>query len=375
MSRLYIFTCGTSLMTNFGRSDGDADPLLHTRRSNGLKTCVERIPSVEAIYSENNPAWRSLTQPLIQSDSNLAELLLVIRSDLARDCVTYWSNLKSADKAEQSAELATFETLGVRAGDEIVLLASDTKMGLFCALVNAHVMAGKMQTRQPGSRIEVEVDDRQLGGKAVNPIRWLDVPAGAPANPGLSIRVIVIKNLDPRHKHDFENSGTSNLIQALTDLIFTAYHQGKEPDLVFSGGFKVGIPVLVQSASWLGGLTGQTIAMTALFEASSERITIPIISQRPDEQLMLHAFSFGISQRPYDLAAYPQFKDADCINVIKTTDVRVGECSRLFQDKPRGGIELNPLGHALKKIVEHVLATKEQKEDLLARLIQTASEQ
>ena len=363
MPRIFIFTCGTSLISNFGKSK--ADPKDRASLQNGLETLVKRIDFTEEGWMGDS-SWRDLTRGEVPGDPQFSDLLTVLQEDLAQAAVRYWSALPS-NAEEQTAEMSTLAVLKQQPGDEIILLASDTPDGVFCALVNAHIMA------EQGQEILLERFDWEKDGErscAVVNWRGAPVPSGDDHSPP-PIRVIVVGRLTPSNKLDFEKYGIGNLIRTLTYLVYEVYgrQEAIRPVFVFTGGFKASIPILTQAASWLGGSTGQHIEMTALYEASPDRIVVPVIGHQPEDKYLLIAFSFGIKKRPIDLRAYPEFKPFDYSDKRTAADVR--ECPFLFQDLPGGGIELNPLGQALKAIVEHALV--DQREMMERKLREAAA--
>lgn len=247
MGKLYIFTAGTSLLTNLKLDPtGNAH---FTWLSKWLKDrTVERILEYP---DENIEAYRRM--------------------------VSFYSGKTGK---ETTAELSSFVKLNLQDDDQIVLLASDTSDGIFSTLVIAYLMT------EPGSK-----DPIQLWSTPGNPIQiknWNSADIQRNRNPDLEfhrrkqVYVMRITGLDPSNEQRFETQAIGTLMHMFARLVKYANgdKSGLDPIIIFTGGFKVSLPVITQAASWLGG-----IPMYGLHEDSNELIQIPVLKSNISEDL------------------------------------------------------------------------------------------
>ncbi|MHC1733403.1 MAG: hypothetical protein AB9888_15400 [Bacteroidales bacterium] len=354
MSRLFIFTCGRSLLTNFGRNCSDVRG--RDRLQSSLDFLIsEKLQSIDEIY-QPDASWRNLDDLSIRRDPDFSEFLQIFNHDLGKEAVGYWSNLGSKDK-EQSAEVATKNSFKIKEEDEIVILASDTPDGVLCALINAHLMA------RQGQKVYLEFNDWQSREKREGLFIGRDLLKKTEEYSS-PVRVIVVTGLNPTIKTTFERIGIGNLIRTLIHLVYEKIAQGnfEAPFFVFTGGFKAGIPILTQAAGWLGGITKKNILMNALYEDSVDRIDIPIIGQKPDPKWLLIAHNFGRRDHPSKAEEF-DYSKFDYSKIESLGEVRK-DVQFLFQSKQEGGIELNPIGQALKAIVEHDLSLESRRKQM-----------
>lgn len=244
MAKLFIFTSGTSMVTNL-KDDANAHPILNYLRKWFETITIKKILDTPSV---NKQAYQYILE---------------------------YYNGKTGSKT--TAEISSYEKLGVRKEDLVVILTSDTKEGVFAGLVNAHLMASKAKT-------PVVLWDRP--GNIIGTFNWNSLLEGY--EPGANqdeyppVYLMIIKDLDPEKKEGFEDQAVGNLVYAIARLVKHANgHTLKpKPIIVFTGGFKVSLPVLTQAASWLGG-----IPMYGVHQESNKLIEIPVLATDIDPEV------------------------------------------------------------------------------------------
>lgn len=330
MPKRYIFTVGTSLIENF-------DQLANTTDINHFKNA--RKGTVENVLTPVT-SWQEIESKKISAPKwvvSVLETTLVGRSQ---------------DGLSHTAEITTLSKLVIDPlNDDAVLLASDTADGLFCALVNAYLMAGdrgvvyeKWDWEQ--NKKEDLADPWKLGQRhPTNGLQRFTFP----------VRVLCVPGLDPTNKINFEKTGIANLVRLALFFVNQARNAKMEPQLVFTGGFKASLPILTQIASWLGPLP-----MIGLYETADAPIQIQVLSAPPKKELMQLALGFNQEQvsvegRPENVRPSWNYggKTIESFNKFDDKEIRL-----LFEDKPdHSGIQLSLLGKALKAYVIGELAS------------------
>lgn len=258
MARLYIFTTGTSLISNLRKHGPEG-----ASRADALQQYAREKPADFFWQAVPDESWQGNPVGDFQGDPGAWWL------------VNFYAGLGAAAPALLPAEISNFKKLNPQPGDEVVLLASDTPLGVFCAVVIAHLMA------LPGRDRVVEWTSPCNVGQVFN---W-NPPQTAARDTGIlgqlreKVAVMRIPKLNPGHKEGFEQEAVGNLVRTVARL--SVYARGKELEqqIIFTGGYKVTLPVLTQAAAWLDG-----IPMVALYEEDHYPIEIPVLSSPPGER-------------------------------------------------------------------------------------------
>lgn len=314
MGTLYIFTAGTSLYTNLEKDN-------------------RAIP-----YKDFLDKWLA---------NHSVELLLADSPDIleaANLMFTYYGK----DNAQQStAELTSFFQLNLTNDDQVVLLSSDTKEGLFCALVTAHLMSS------PSAVEPVVLWDKP--GTHTKSINWRPLSAThaekftSRARPWVA--VMRIPSLDPSKAEGFTNKAVGNLVLAMARLV--KYARGcspaLEPVIVFTGGFKVSLPVLTQAAACLDG-----VPMFGLREDSDQMITIPVLSMELSPRLVhgILGWAWHAGRDLGGLTGADRKKLNDWAEATSRDYAELsGDLKPAFSKKDGNEVTLNILGEALLAVI------------------------
>jgi hypothetical protein len=256
MNCLYIFTAGTSLITNLSKKRE------WETYATGLSRLVENLAIEDLYVPSAEDSWKGTLGQTPDQPGALWAL-------------GHYGHLSKRSARESTAELATFLKLKLDSSDQAVLLASDTPAGVFCALVNAHLMAASAPDSHP-----VQVWDWEIPGHVAHELGWHTPHTEALRCQDLKDRarnwvgVQVIKGLDPVSPRGVQDTAVGELVFAVSRLVKYARNHSPvlEPVLVFTGGFKMSLPVLTQAAGWLGGLR-----MIDLHEDSDSLVEIPVL--------------------------------------------------------------------------------------------------
>jgi len=330
MSYCYLFTCGTSLLENLEKKE----PAI----ANRLRAI---IPEVGRVLSGNLEAdWAGT--PGDSSDPG------------AKWTLERWGSLPLDDEM-QTAEMASLGHLHLTQQDEVVLIASDTPEGVFCAVINAWLMVGLVG--------KVEIWERAYQDSA-RQLEWgWRHPAGLPHIQQKSIArqkaaVLRVKHLDPRSRERFEQKGgAANLIQTIADLVWKARTHQLDPVIIFTGGFKASIPLLTQAATWL-----DRVPLMGLYEGAQDMVRVPTLHAAPDIEACQAVLGFGAGKAGHPF--HGQLDSADH-SAKRQVSQLPPNLQPLFQDKPsRTEIEFSLLGQTLKAVIESELSSPHKEIEL-----------
>lgn len=258
MAKLYIFTTGTSLISNLRKHGCEG--------ASRADTLQQYVKGKSADFF-----WKTAPELEWQGDPG-GDLL---GTPGAWWLIDFYARLGAAAPALLPAEISNFKKLDPQPGDEVVLLASDTPMGVFSAVIIAHLMA------LPGRKRVVEWTSPCNVGLTFNWNPPQAVARDADILGCLREEVVVMRipKLNPGHKEGFEQEAVGNLVRTVARLSLYARGRGLEPCIIFTGGYKVTLPVLTQAAAWLEG-----IPMVALYEEDPYPVEIPVLASPPGEK-------------------------------------------------------------------------------------------
>lgn len=339
MAKFYIFTAGTSLLDNLEK--GNREEQNYGEKLSDILTSIMDTDCL--LVSKPDDTW-------------LGEIASTPGARPgARWALTYYGCKDPLEQSESTvphtAEISSFAKLDLKEDDQVVLLSSDTPDGAFCALVNAHLMA----KAKPGDPPVCIWEGPGEGAQSRNeiPVNWDDEKTLSVRNSTLTslgrrkAHVVRVKELNPMFPSGFKERAVGNLVRTINDLVNIALGQDPvlHPEIVFTGGFKVSLPVLTQAASWMGG-----IPMLGLHLKSKEMIHIPVLPSRPEEELIHAVVGWAwLANREKKILEW-QFKD-NLMRFAKMTDkvfwaLEPSRLRSLF--KPAGEkVSLNLLGEAL----------------------------
>lgn len=320
MANLHIFTAGTSLLSNL-----EFDPTGNAHYTWLLTWLKGRdIPRIINCPEENLEAFRRM--------------------------YTFYCGKTGK---ETTAELASFLKLELMKDDLVVLLTSDTPEGLFSALVNAHLMANGNSPEpvylweEPGISTQIinwNTSDTCQGKHEI----LVD-------NQREKVHIMRIPGLDPTSASGFTDQAVGNLVRAVANLVKYARGHALEldPIIVFTGGFKVSLPVLTQAASWLGG-----VPMVGLHEDSDKLIYIPLLGTAVDDHTKRAILGWAWKHNR-NLSQLTDFyrkvgEQNKLSNWSRATDMSFDELDKeikpLFTSSG-SGVALNILGEALLAVI------------------------
>ncbi len=324
MPNLYIFTVGTSLLSNLERHPEGVG--LASWLSQWLQGhTTERILGGG---DENRPA--------------------------AERALAYYG---SDDCPQWTAELGSFLLLPpLREADQVVLLASDTPEGAFSALVNAHLMV----KADAGPAVPLWEEEGKPGIR----FNWNTAEIGEARSQRIQQRarkeapVMRIQGLNPGDPNGFENEAVGNLVLTIARLVMfaRATRPALDPMIVFTGGFKVSLPVLTQAASWLRG-----VPMVGMHEASNRLITIPVL--KSDISIPLRnavlGWAWNAGRQRQQIGTF--FTESELRKWANASSMSFAELDTDLMPafmRPDGGIQLNILGEALLAVILATLPTR-----------------
>jgi len=344
--RLNIFTVGTSLLDN-----------------------LEKEPAGLALAGE-------LREIIIRNDARSADLTEILAGESGSTdrpgllwCIDRLARRNPQDKnAFAPAEVAALVSIPETTQDDtLVLLASDTAEGYFCALVNAFLMTGL------SGSVEVWQEVWDNHPRQLNLTEQLDVSIvnfALKRKANGKCKILKIPGLNPADRKAFENEqAAGNLVSILAELIFGARAEGLEPRIHFTGGFKASIPILAQAAAWLDG-----VDMFALYENAKDLIHVPILPAIAETKLRRAVMAFGVGsdkaerlKRIYGLNAdqMQRMLNADCGHYSSLNQVADKDLDPLFQPGTNGRLQLSVLGQALHAVTKARLRhgiTRDQEE-------------
>lgn len=328
MANIYIFTAGTSLISNLE---------LHPRG----KPIHTRLTG----WFENRTIDRILEHP----EENFETYHLL---------GNFYQGKSGKDT---TAEVASFLKLELSQDDRLVLLASDTPEGMFSALVNAHMMSHRMVEHVPSKKSPMPVCIWDDPGIPTQGVDWnrsdlsSDEPPDLLQNQCGQVSVMRITGLDPANASGFEDQAVGNLVWTISRLV--KYARGRTPQLdpviIFTGGFKVGLPVLTQAASWLEG-----VPMWGLHESSDQLIRIPLLASAVDERLKKAVVGWAWREARFNEVLKHFYKTATQKEILKNwakaTDMNFDELDKDIKPlfAPRGSkVTLNILGEAFLAVI------------------------
>jgi hypothetical protein len=264
MAKLFIITAGTSLLSRYF----DREPNASMR---DFDLYMSDIQIIDLLSKDFSQWFRDEGVNFIKPDNGN---------------ILNWVNRTYAGRIARDhvfAELATLKTINPQPEDRFVILASDTKRGVFCAMMLAYLISPPDATiisdyayhgrRNPYQGIATSIDC-DTGNRYLRFSKGLTTP----------VRVIQCQGLNPADKTSFERDGISSLIDNLVTQINFAKSQNQplDPTLIFTGGFKASIPMITQVAAWMG-----CISMIALYEDSKEIIRYNPLPSPPEPSLMV----------------------------------------------------------------------------------------
>lgn len=343
MANLYIFTAGTSLLDNLEKLPGEGLRLRETLDARLKNVGVDELLSGQLLAGAE---WRGSPGGGLNEVGALWAL-------------HRWAGF-TPDGFPQTAELTSLYKLSLQPGmalsdkDEVVLLASDTPTGVFCAAVNAYLMTALCG---PVWRWDLPF---QVGEKTQ--FAWEEELPQTNLQPHLlsvarpRAYLLRVKNLNPADKNAFEEgvsrvegqqgSGAAHLIRTVVDLVWGARDGGLKPVIVFTGGFKAGIPLLTQASAWLGG-----VPLWGLYEGSKVApVQVPVLEARPQLEDCRLVVSFGAVRANH---SYPELRTFDRSVFRNVADLPIDREHLFFRNRSDGGgIELSLLGIALCEWVD-----------------------
>ena len=258
MAKLYIFTTGTSLISNLRKQSAAG-----ASRADVLQRYIKEKTADFFWQSAPGMEWRGDPGGNLQDTPGVWWL------------IDFYARMGAVAPALLPAEISNFKKLDPQPGDEVVLLASDTPMGVFSAVVIAHLMA------VPGQGQVVEWTSPCNVGLT---FKW-SPPQAVARDPDIlgclrdEVVVMRIPKLNPGQKEGFEQQAVGNLVRTVARLSLYARGRGLESCIIFTGGYKVTLPVLTQAAAWLEG-----IPMVALYEEDPYPVEIPVLASPPGEK-------------------------------------------------------------------------------------------
>lgn len=314
MAYLYIFTAGTSLISNLEldpRGKGHHTWLLSWLRNRTIERLLEHP-------EENYEAYRRM-----------------------------FAFYQGKTGRNTTAEIASFQRLELSPADQLVLLGSDTAEGMFSALVNAHLMSDP--------NIPEPVIHWKAPGIPAKSVNWNSAPTCQGDESKRQVHVMRIPGLDPANAQGFTYEAVGNLVGMIAQLVLFArgHSPSLKPVIVFTGGFKVSLPVLAQAASWLGG-----VPMVGVHESSDQLILIPILASKVEAHLANAVIGWAWREGRYR-ADYPS-SYVSSVNEIKL-DEWAEETAMSYDNlekdvkplfAPRGSkVKLNILGEAFLAVI------------------------
>jgi hypothetical protein len=308
MSRLLIFTAGTSLFENLRDPDKQ----------------FRRLDLVEGFRYGGAGAWH---QVLRRAPSLRGELV-------SYACL--FAPLNLADQAQRmraTAEMAAFYLLRQTQADvanRLVLLCSDTGAGAFCALANAMLLGQTVcyadQTGNPTLSLNGLAATEAAYGfhSALDKVRLA------------KIEVVVVKGLDPTRPANFEDKAIPSLVAAIARLHYNRAQQ-ETTVLNYTGGFKAAVPTLTQAAALAGN-----IEMVCLYEDAASLIQQPLIPITLSAEARERLLWAGETD-----AAHP-----DLLRDCQTLDGLKRDEWAFYREEPGGkGISLSSFGKAMKELL------------------------
>lgn len=250
MPSFYIFTCGISLIENLEKENRNIYNF-----TQGLFT---RKIAEDFLRITPEKSWAGVPN---------------------RTAGAYWAvdwYSRQIDNKKMTAEQASFNNL-YQPGDRIVFLTSDTAEGIFCALANAAIVS------EEGCKTQY-IEEYPNPKPGLEEIDWHvpnDKRSDYPSFPHVSeppVQVIKVPGLAPESNR-LESLAFGELIRLVTELVKSA-REKYQPVIVYSGGYKLTLPILTMAAGWLGG-----IPMWALHENSDQIINTPILKSELDPRI------------------------------------------------------------------------------------------
>jgi len=263
MPNLFIMTTGKSLLENLEKQNNNTQAQKAARQLSG------KLPNnLSQLYERPDTYWTKDTQTIIKYYASRYNTL-----SLGETATAEIASLFYLAQSTQSPRL--------QSEDEVIFLTSDTNTGVFCALVNAYLLAGG-----DSDRICIWEDSPLLCSRK---IAW-DLPVSP--NDALQklvtsqIDIIPIPNLDPTRPQQFSlnpnsptETGLYKLGIVLAKLIHRAEENGQRPVINFTGGMKAIVPLLAQIATFLGSTKRISnmggIPLVCLHEQGDAIMTIP----------------------------------------------------------------------------------------------------
>ncbi|KPL75305.1 hypothetical protein ADN00_13010 [Ornatilinea apprima] len=343
MARRFIFTTGTSLLGNFIKKYYDPPNIAEGVFDN-------RFPREIDILHTPSVRWdgfRAFHYPEMQMDKGIAW-----------NMINTWSTIQ-ARESYQTAEVDSLSFLPVDPeNDEVILLASNTPPGLFCALVNANLMT------QHGTPVSIWEDVLQehsqfpiVDWDPENEISWRPI-ANPLANPAI---VLTINQLDPNKKTTFENQALGNLVRSVSLLILHAMDHNMEPHVIFTGGYKATIPFLTLVCSWMGNIT-----MWSLYEDSKEILRIPVPKANLDSRIYrMIAGKLALEMKQDDpyYALFSRWTSKANYTQLSSMDP-ADQPFFVNHPQPNQPVQLSPMGKAFAEVLRAQLGSAYFKEEL-----------
>ena len=267
MSRLLIFPVGISLL----HCIADRKRLRINNHESLIELLQTKMPD------------DILTNPLERSDS-----FKYLRDVLKRMSNVPLDSDKGTKKSRSTAELSALAALQRQGdfarNDELVLLASNTGEGAFCALATGLAVADQLMLVEIPSDsskpLTLEQHKFEWGSKSV----WAREEG---EDPLMNIRlnrasIVVIPNLDPTQKAEFEdvrNGGLINLARVILDLIYRQERGADRIVLNITGGYKASLPMLTQMIAVIKNDEdlAHKLRVFCLFEEAVDLVEEPII--------------------------------------------------------------------------------------------------
>ncbi|MAT45265.1 MAG: hypothetical protein CL609_23295 [Anaerolineaceae bacterium] len=347
MKKLYILTGGLSLVTNI----------------------------IDNLIQENDKSWIKIDKQFNELCNKneipdyIKEKISKIsdKNTLINEINKYVNGLnvgieKNIDKysAEISSLLSLIKETPIDNSDEILILSSDTREGIFCAYLNALILSSANYIKilkKPGlGKLEEEQFSNRQNFICLN---ITETP----------IAIKIIKDYDPENIENLQDNGLQNFFKELTTVIINALNRGLDIEIIFTGGFKAGIPLITQVVSWLP--EDINIVMSSKVEKKQKLLKTPIINSigytEVHKLILINLFEkIDISSDKNFIALKNKYSSEHNIIFRQEKYPNVFDVDPLA--KSQKDVHLKPLGEALWYVTKELLNSKKYGEIVFKKL-------